>query len=228
MRLDERTLKNLIARANPEQAVKRFKTGGTCGNEGVLRFCQVFQSAGVTLQEVNPYLLAWFNHWRKCLTDETGAQWEFEDIEIMADETWGKVKYGGKDRFRLATERAAARVEKYETICNLEGYGAGPEQLLALTCYELSRMESPFYISERQAAEILGLDCEGGRRKARTTLKVFCKRRVLLLVKKGNQVLSTRYKYTGYPPKSVPESQKNPEKQKNPDETRRHQRNPDD
>jgi hypothetical protein len=223
MSLDTQTLKSLIERANPKQAAKRFKTGGSCGNEGIFRFSQLLQSNGVEWHEANPYLLAWFSRWEKCLVEVTGAQWDFEDIIVMAGEAWNKVKYKGCDQLGLAIARAHYRLGKKQTIPNLDGYGGESVRLLVLICYELSQIENPFFITERQVAEILGLDREGGRRKAKSTMTVLCNNRILSLFKKGNQVFATRYRFTGYPPKSVPESQKNPE---NPEEPRRIQKTP--
>ncbi len=207
MGLDSQMLKNIIARANPQQAIKRYKTRGESGNEGVFRICHVLRLHGIVWEDANPYLLAWFNRWEKVLADETGSQWDFADIEVMAEEIWDEIDHPGESRFQLAVSRAKKRLEAGEAIPNLEDYGGEPERMLALTCYELSLLENPFYVGEREAAEIMWLDREGGRRKGRTTLKVFQKRRIISLFKKGNQFNSTRFKYTGYPPESVPDSQ---------------------
>lgn len=221
MGLDEKTLKSLILRANPQQSVKRFKTGGGIGNEAVFRFCQLLKDAGVERQNACPYLRAWFDHWKLSLLDETGTLLELEEIIVMADELWDKIKFSAGGQLQKAIQRAAARI-KNQTIPHLGNYGGVGTRMLALVCYELSQMDNPFFIAERDAAEILGLDREAGRRKARTTLKVFCNKRIIRMEKAGNQIRATRFLYTGCHPETVPENQKIPE---NPEDPRRYHMN---
>ncbi len=215
MPLDSQKLKTLIAKADPVEAGVRYRSRGVCGNEGIFRICHLLCSEGIDREDATPYLRKWFDYWKdRLFEDEVWSQLYFEDVEVQADEIWPKIKYGAQNQRDTALKFATERLARGEEIPMLDGYGGEKAQLLSIVCYELSRMADPFWLSERDAAEILGLDRECGRDKAKTVLKVLARRfRIIEMVKAGGKYRATRYKFTGYPPQR---SQRMPETPEDP------------
>jgi hypothetical protein len=200
-KISEEKLAEIISLCDPEQVAKKFSTAGRCGNEGLFRFCQYLKQEIFSSDVAMPYIREWYKRWREKLVDETGHQLAIEDIEVQADEVWDKVKFSIGGQLKAAVENAQNRYD--EIIPELDGYGGKPEKLLALVCFELQQSagrDDVFFISGYKAAEVMGLDRINGQKRARLTLKVFIRKGIISLAKRGNQRRSTRYRYSGSPP----------------------------
>ena len=199
--ISEEKLAEIISLCDPEQVAKKFSTAGRCGNEGLFRFCQYLKQKIYRSDVAMPYIREWYKRWREILVDETGHQLAIEDIEVQADEVWDKVKFSIGGQLKAAVENAQNRYD--ETIPELDGYGGKPEKRLALVCFELQQSagrDDVFFISGYKAAEVMGLDRINGQKRARRTLKVFIRKGIISLAKRGNQRRATRYRYSGSPP----------------------------
>lgn len=200
--ISDEKLQRIIELCDPDQVKKRFSTGGRCGNEGLFRFCQyIKQEKFPTYGPALPYIRKWFDRWHDKLIDETGYRLSFDDVEVMVDDLWDKIKHpiGGE----LAAAKSSAKRRYDETIPELDGYGGEPARKLALVCYELHRFtkkDEPFYLSSYDAAEIMGLDREKGQKRAYLTLKVFIRKGILVVDELGNKRRATRYRYMGSSP----------------------------
>jgi hypothetical protein len=194
-------LKEIIKSCNPEKVVNNFKSAGECGNEPVFRFCQHMKAYFSTPEEAMPYIRMWYKKWESKLIDNTKHQLSFEDIEVQALDVWKYIKH--PVGWLLAETIQNLKCYFDFSVSELDGYGGEQEGFLAAVCYELQRLNGtePFYISERDAAEAMSLDREKGKDRADRTLKVFIRKGILTLAKKGNKYNSTRYFYVGTPPK---------------------------
>ena len=211
MSLDSQTRKNIIMRANPIEAARRFRSSGSCGNEGIFRICQLLKSTGMNREDATPVLREWFEHWKACLPDD--ENWQnlyFEDVEIHADEIWPKIKYDAKNQLETAKELAGTRFSKGEHFPRLGEYGGEPVRFLSLVCYELSKMSDVWWLSERDAAEIMGLERDF-RDRAKTALKVLERKYHIEKVKPGNKYQATRYKFGHHTPQRPQKMPENPE-----------------
>ena len=200
-RLPAEKLKEIINLCDPENAGRMFSTAGRCGNEGLFKFCQCLKQEIFSVDSAMLYIRQWYKKWREKLVDETGHKLALEDIEVQAEELWGKIKYPVGGQLAAATKNAKMRYD--DTIPELEGYGGRPEKLLALTCFELQQCVGEgemFFLSQYDAAEVMSLDRITGQKRARLTLKVFVRKGILAVAKNGNQRRATRYYYTGSPP----------------------------
>lgn len=200
-RISKAELARIIEECDPDTAAKSFSSSGRCGNEGLFRFCQHLKEKFYDSHKAIPFVRQWYNRWHeKLIIDKTDHKLTVEEVEVQADELWDKIKFpiGGQ----LANAIVNARERYDETIPELGDYGDRPEKLLALTCYELwvSAGYAKFYLSQYDAAEIMGLDRVNGQKRARLTLKVFIRKGILSVAKKGNRRRATRYYYTGSPP----------------------------
>jgi len=196
-------LSGIISKCDPELISKSFNSGGKCGNEGLFKFCMYLKEL-FHLHEAMPYIKQWHEKWRDKLIDKTGYQLSLEDIEVMAEMLWDKIDHspGGQ----LAAAIANAKKRYTETIPELGDYGGKPAKLLALVCFELqeaAKDNEPFFISSYDAAEIMGLDRKEGQRRAARTLKVFARKGIIIVHKIGHLGRSTRYYYTGSPPREA-------------------------
>jgi len=213
MSIDNQTLKNIIAQANPLDAARRFRSSGSCGNEGVFRICQLLKSTGMKREDATQALHQWFDHWKTYLPDdENWRNLYFEDVEVHADEVWPKIKYSMKNQLETAKENAQVRFAQGEYFPRLSGYGGEPVRLLSLVCYELAQMEDPWWVSERDAAVIMGMERnDKGRDRARTVLKVLERKHLIEKVKTGNEFRANRYKFGHHIPQRSQKMPENPE-----------------
>jgi len=194
-------LAEIISLCDPEQAGKKFSTAGRCGNEGLFKLCQYLKQEVLSLDAAMSYIKQWYKKWHKKLVDETGHKLAIEDIEVQAEEVWDKIKFAVGGQLAAAIANAKNRYD--ETIPELGDYGGKPERVLALVCFELQRIVGEgekFFISQSDAAEVMGLDRINGQKRARRTLKVFIRKGIIALAERGNQKRATRFYYTGSPP----------------------------
>ncbi len=200
-KISEEKLAEIIDLCDPKQVAKKFSTAGRCGNEGLFRFCQYLKQEIFSSDAAMPYIEKWYERWHENLVDETEHKLAIEDVKVQAEELWDKVKFSIGGQLKAAVENAQNRYD--ETIPELDGYGGKPEKRLALVCFELQQSagrDEVFFISGYDAAEVMGLDRINGQKRARRTLKVFIRKGIISLAKRGNQRRATRYRYSGSPP----------------------------
>ncbi len=201
-KISEEKLAEIISLCNPEKTKKKFSTAGRCGNEGPFRFCQYLLEQKIFSSDAAmPYIEKWYERWHENLVDETEHKLAIEDVKVQAKELWDKVKFSIGGQLKAAVENAQNRYD--ETIPELDGYGGKPEKHLALVCFELQQSagrDEVFFISGYDAAEVMGLDRINGQKRARRTLKVFIRKGIISLAKRGNQRRAIRYRYSGSPP----------------------------
>ena len=145
----------IIQQCDPEKAVKRFQTGGRCGNEGLFQFCHRLKTVAPFFDaSIEHHLQRWYDRWRGSLADSNGRIPPFDEIVVMADDLWDKIKYSNGGQLAAAIVNADSRYD--ETIPELDGYDEKPVRRLALVCYELNSMATPepFFLSGYDAAEI--------------------------------------------------------------------------
>lgn len=191
-------LRSVIELCDPKATAMRFRSKGRCKNEGLFRFCQHLKDYCSTVEEALPYIRQWFKRWSSVLIDDTGYNSSVDDVEVQAIDLWPRIKHSVGGQLAEAIRKAESNIDY--SIPGLENYGGQSERMLAAVCYELQQIagnDANMWISERDAAEVLGLDRERGRDRARTTLRVFMRKGILSFAEKGNKFRSTRFRYMG-------------------------------
>ncbi len=189
----------IIRKCNPETAAMRFKTGGTYGSEGVFDFVRRIRPLFETVDEAEPVFRVWYAFWMEKIVDEVGYKMPLEEVLLIAGDVWDKPRHTGDGIPFEIIDAAHTRLVGGQTIAELNGYGGDKERILAFVCFELSQKQhpQPFWISQYDAAEVMGLNRVNGQKRARRVLRVFEQKKIIDVVQKGNAVRATRYQFNG-------------------------------